>query len=194
MSSYLDVTFGPMFSGKTTNLIHKIHTYLDIHSCKGINKKGLIINFKGDNRDLNKCGNLTTHSSSKKEINSNISFVSVNKLSEVSYYLIKEIDYIAIDEGQFYEDLEDYIKCWLHMKKHIHCSGLISDSNKNKFGNIIDILPLADNIEQLKAYCIECRDHTMNAPFTKSKKPKSPDNKVLIGGQNFYIPVCGKHF
>ena len=64
MTSYLEITFGPMFSGKTTNLIHKIHTYLDIHSFKGKEKKGLIINYSEDNRDLNKCGNLTTHSSS----------------------------------------------------------------------------------------------------------------------------------
>ena len=194
MSSYLEVTFGPMFSGKTTNLIHKIHTYLDIHSSKGCQKKGLIINYEGDNRNLNKCGNLTTHSSSKKEINPFISTVTVEKLEQVSYYLIREVDYIAIDEGQFYDDLEDYVKSWLFLKKHIHCSGLIADSNKSKFGKMIDLIPFADHVEQLKAYCIECKEHSMNAPFTKAKKPKSPSNKILIGGKNHYIPVCGNHY
>ena len=192
MTSYLEITFGPMFSGKTTNLIHKIHTYLDIHSFKGKKKTGLIINYSKDNRDIQKCGNLTTHSSSKKEINPNIKFLSVTGLNHLNIKELRDVDYIAIDEAQFYPDLQSFVGKLLEMKKHVHVSGLVADSDKRKFGNIIDLIPLADNVEQLKAYCVDCKDHYQNAPFTKCCSTK--DSQVLIGAQDKYKPVCGFHY
>ncbi len=192
MTSYLEITFGPMFSGKTTNLIHKIHTYLDIHSFKGKEKKGLIINYSEDTRDLNKCGNLTTHSSSKKEMNPNIKSLSTGDLNHLNLSDLEGIDYIAIDEAQFYPDLQSFVRKLLEMNKHVHVSGLVADSDKRKFGNIIDLIPLADHVEQLKAYCVDCKDHYQNAPFTKCSGVK--EGQVLIGAQDKYKPVCGFHY
>ena len=189
---YLEITFGPMFSGKTTNLIHKIHTYLDICSSKGKKKKGVVINYSKDNREISKCGNLTTHSSSKKEFNSEIKTIDTSHLNHIDLYTLQDFDYISIDEAQFYSDLKQFVVKLLEMKKHVHVSGLVADSEKNKFGNIIDLIPMADHVEQLKAYCVKCEDHYQNAPFTKCTKVK--DNQVMIGANDSYQPVCGLHY
>ena len=43
MRGYLQITFGPMFSGKTSNLIHNIHKFLDVNDARGTPKKGMIM-------------------------------------------------------------------------------------------------------------------------------------------------------
>jgi thymidine kinase len=192
MPGYLEITFGPMFSGKTSNLLQKIHSYLDVHRHKRKQKNGLVINHSSDNRSLNGCGNLSTHSSMSKEMNPRLDFRSVERLSEVPYEMIKGADYIAVDESQFYEDLIPYVSAWLAMGKHVHLSGLIADSSKNSFGEMLSLFPKADHIEQLKAFCVKCKDHHMNAPFTKSKKKKR--GQVLVGASDLYYPVCGEHY
>ena len=192
MPGYLEITFGPMFSGKTSNLLQKIHSYLDVHQHKKKPKNGLVINHVSDKRDLKSCGALTTHSTMSKDVNPRIKFICVEKLSEVPYQMIKNSDYISVDESQFYDDLPEYVSAWISLEKHVHISGLISDTNKNNFGKMIQLFSKADHIEQLKAFCVMCKDHNMNAPFTKSKKKKS--EQVMVGASDSYYPVCGEHY
>jgi len=196
MKGYLEITFGPMFSGKTTNLINRIGKYLDIHEIKKNKKKGLVINSSKDNREeeVSNCNNLTTHSTTTKKLRDDIIFLKVEKLEDVDYKIINQVDYIAIDESQFFEDLERMVKEWLNLDKHIHCSGLISDVNRNPFGNLHKLFFIADDVEQLKAYCIKCSSFSMNAAFTKRLKEESSSTSFLTGGKNIYIPVCGLHY
>jgi len=195
MRGYLEITFGPMFSGKTTKLMDKIHKYLDIHRCKGVEKRGLIINSSKDKReDIQNCEGLSTHSTSKKEISSSITCLRVRALKELDSEILENCDYIAIDEAQFFDDLVEFVQMWLDMGKHVHCSGLIADYKRKIFGDMIYLLPFADDVEQLKAYCIECQAHLMNAPFTKLRKPTGSDDVVFVSGSEHYIPVCGAHY
>lgn len=196
MVGFLDITFGPMFSGKTTNLLEKINNFLTYNKIKKIFPQVLVINHAIDQRNITKIGNLTTHESSvKRGINSdNVKFVSAHKLIEVDPNLITEAKYIAIDESQFYEDLEIMVRLWLKKDKYIHCVGLVADSEKNNFGQLHKLFALADNVEHLKAYCAECNSYEKNAVFTKWVAPTEKQGVVSVGSSDNYIPVCGKHY
>ena len=194
MPGYLEITFGPMFSGKTTNLIEKINKYIDITTSKGIEKSGLVINSIKDDREGETSGCLTTHSSVKREASDKITYVKVKNLHEVDKNLIQDSDYIAIDESQFFTDLVEFVKEWIKLGKIIHCSGLIADVNRKLFGDLIYLFPFADEVTQLKAFCIECESHLMNAPFTKLRKSTGKDGVIFVSGSEHYVPVCGKHF
>jgi thymidine kinase len=169
---------GCMFSGKTSELI-KIYRKLMV-----INKKVLSINFAQDNR-YSSNDSIVSHNLDK------IDCVKVFKLSEVSEETILNHDYIIIDEGQFFSDLKDYVVKWCEeYKKNIIVIGLDGDYKRNPFGQILDLIPIADNVTKLKAMCKLCNDGT-EALFTH--RLTTEDEQVVIGNSN-YIPVCRQHY
>jgi len=181
----LDLIIGNMFSGKSTELIRRINTL------KSINKKVLVINYLFDNRYSND-NKIATHDHTFVD---SIKTDSLSSLME----LIHNYDSIFIDEGQFFNDLFKFVSiCVDKYNKHITVSGLDGDSNRQKFGSILDLIPICDNIIKLKAYCIKCSDGTYG-PFTKkiiNNSENIPEiNQVIdIGGSDKYIAVCRLHY
>ena len=169
---------GCMFSGKTSELI-KIYRKLMV-----INKKVLSINYAQDNRYSSEEA-IVSHNLDK------IDCVKVSKLSEVSDEIINNHDYIIIDEGQFFSDLKEYVVKWCEKyKKNIIVIGLDGDYKRNPFGQILDLIPIADNVTKLKAMCKLCNDGT-EALFTH--RLSTEDEQIVIGNSN-YIPVCRQHY
>lgn len=195
MTGFLDITFGPMFSGKTTSLLEKINNYITRNNIKKINNKILIINSALDTRK-NESSGLSTHASSlkRKLTSNNVKNIKVKNLCDIDGEFLNQFKYIAIDEAQFFNDLETFVRYWLEKNKYIHCSGLLADSDKNNFGQLYKLICLADNIEHLKSYCVKCNSYTKNAVFTKWNGSKNKENIIEIGSSDNYIPVCGKHY
>ena len=194
MRGYLQITFGPMFSGKTSHLVYNIHKFLDINEARGTPKKGMIVNSSVDKRIVKEtCGDLTTHSSIKRKIKEEIISLKVMNLEYIGQEIIKDIDFIAVDEAQFFTDLH-IVERWVTQGKYVHLSGLIADYNKRPFGHLLKLFPIADDIEQLKAFCIYCDGNEMNAPFTRLNATSELESQQLAGGYETYVPVCGKHF
>lgn len=187
---YLEITIGPMFAGKTTALIDKVNRYITVKKQQGKDPKVLIINYIGDDRSET---TLSPHLVYKGVFGDNTTHCKVKELKDIEdVEIISTFDYIAIDECQFFKDI-GMVGNWLNNKNvHIHCSGLLTDSNKQSFGNLHKIMYLADHIEHIKAFCFFCGDKYPNASFTKCLKQKN--NQTEIGGVDSYIPVCGKHF
>jgi thymidine kinase len=174
----ITVYLGCMFSGKTSELI-KLY-----RKCAVINKKVLSINFAQDNR-YSSDDSIVSHNLDK------IDCVKVSKLAEVSDDTILNHDYIMIDEGQFFSDLKTYVVKWCEeYKKNIIVIGLDGDYKRNPFGQILDLIPIADNVMKLKAMCKLCNDGT-EALFTH--RLTTEDEQIVIGNSN-YIPVCRQHY
>ena len=88
-------------------------------------------------------------------------------------------------KDNFFEDLYDFTLLMLtKYKKYIYVCGLDGDFQRNKFGNILDIIPLCDEIIKLKAICNECKDQAL---FTY-RLGEEKEQKV-IGVKN-YVPLC----
>ena len=188
MSGYLEITFGPMFSGKTTSLIDKVNRFMSVRKHQEKSARVLILNYVEDVRSTENNDGLTPHFP-KLTIDGDKTIIKTKYLGDIS---VHDYDYIVVDESQFFLDLVGSVLLWLTYGKHVHCTGLIADSNRSKFGDLIKLMPRADHIEQLKAFCSICGDKILNAPFTKCIKKKK--DQVLIGGSEEYIPVCGKHY
>lgn len=84
----IDLVIGPMFSGKTTELIRRVRRNV------AASKKCLLVKYKGDNRYTDDPV-LSTHDHNYMEAK------AVSTLSEISN-TIWHYDIIAIDEGQFF--------------------------------------------------------------------------------------------
>lgn len=153
------------------------------------------LNSVKDRRNLKKIENLTTHNKyGDYQFPSCVKNISVEKLTTIEEEIINNYDYFAIDEAQFFEDLKIFVDKCLEKNKYIHCTGLISDSDKKPFGQIYMLVPYADEVKQLKAYCPYCEHWHKNAIFTKWIGSGEKNNVIEIGSSGKYIPVCGKHY
>ena len=72
----------------------------------------------------------------------------------------------------------------MHHKK-VYICGLDGDFKRNKFGELLDLLPYCDNIKKLTAKC----DCGKDALF--SHRLAISTDQVLIGSTN-YVPLCRK--
>ena len=62
------------------------------------------------------------------------------------------------------------------------------DYKREKFGSILDLIPICDNVTKLTSLCFHCKNGT-KAVFTHRITNES-EQKVI--GSNNYIPLCRK--
>ena len=171
----LNLIIGPMFSGKTTELLRVAKRL------KSINNKVLLLNYSEDTRYSNTA--MVTHD------NEGLPCEFVNNLTKISIDTICEYDVICINEGQFFANLVKFCMQCLKMNKSVYVCGLDGDFKQEKFGEILDLIPKCDTIIKLHSYCSICKNGTF-APFTK-RITNSNEQKLI--GTNEYIPVCRRH-
>jgi thymidine kinase len=123
--------------------------------------------------------------------------ILINKLAELTSDTWSEkfndADIVIIDEGQFFEDLYTFMKGELNKKdkqKIFIVGGLSGDYKMDTLGDIYRLIPLADEINKLDAYCVKCNDGTL-ASFTK--RTVENNEQILVGDSEMYIPVCRYH-
>jgi thymidine kinase len=176
---HLTVLMGCMFAQKTTELLRRIRRF------KAIGYSVLVINYIGDVRyGTNK---IASHDMDGCDA------ICVKWLHDVANQVESgTYQVIIIDEGQFFGDLYTYVTRWADiLPVHIVVAGLDGDSNRNSFGDMLRLIPHAEAVERLSAFCSVCKNGT-EAHF--SKRLAASAEQVLIGGADSYIPVCRAHY
>jgi thymidine kinase len=178
MCGKLELIIGPMFSGKSTELIRRIRL-LQI-----IDKKILVIKPVIDSRyNIDK---ITSHNYES------IDCKVLEKLEDIIDDEIIKYDTIVVDEGQFFSDLVHIVTKWVdNFNVNVIVGGLDGDFQRQPIGNILNLIPHADQCHKLTSLCNICKDGT-TAPF--SFRSVDSLDKVLVGGSESYIPVCRRHF
>ena len=191
----IDLILGPMFSGKTTQLIHKIDKF-------AICKKCCLIKHSIDDR-YGSTNEIKTHTGAfggKSISRQNLIIISVAKLSQVEDVLgelsidLNTIEVIGIDEGQFFDDLCEYSNKWANNGKIITISALDGTYDQEQFPAIKKIIPYCTSFYKLTAVCELCGD--MNAHLTQIRECPTTDktNKIIVGGKDKYFPICRSCF
>ena len=181
MSGTLDIILGPMFSGKSFELIRRIRLL------KILEKKFMVVKPLIDNR-YSKESVICTHNYDKEDC------FCIQKLEECFNYNLSEIDSIFIDEGQFFPDLKNcVIKFVEEFNINVIITGLDGDFQRKPFGQILDLIPYADSCIKKKALCKICKDGT-KAIFSHRINKDSNQDQILVGSDDSYIPVCRKHY
>jgi len=173
----IEIITGCMFSGKTTALLHRVS------KCHNINQRVLVINSALDNR-YDKRGVIKTHDEYS------YTAVKANTIKEIddNTRILVDVDVVAIDEGQFFADLKEYVvKFAEEYNKRVIVSGLMTDCKRQKFGHIIDLLHYTNHITYKTALCVTCGDGT-KALFTK--KNGNVENQIDVGSSDKYVPLC----
>ena len=183
----IEVITGPMFAGKTTELIRRIKRL------KHRNRDCIVFKPKIDNRYSKT--KIVSHD--KEEFES----IPVEKAIDIKKHLIDnpKIRHIAIDEAQFFstnekENLYDVLYKLKHDGYYIIINGLDMDHNGNPFGLMPNLMAIAEKVDKLTAVCMypKCEEDA-SMSYHKTNKKKSI-NDIELGEKDIYEARCFKHW
>lgn len=172
---WIEVICGPMFAGKSEELLRKLNRlkYCDAHY--------LLFTPKIDTRS-------TKYAKSRD--GRKISSIIVSNSIEIIKHLKKEkrkINIVAIDEVQFFDKNLPAVCNYLANKKYIViAAGLDMDFNGKPFPTMMELLVTAEKITKLKAICSICG---AEASFTERTNVNSK-KKIIIGDKKIYSARC----
>ena len=172
VDGWIEVITGPMFSGKSEELIKRVKV---LEYAKA---NILIIKPKVDNRGTSR------HISSR-----NGTFVKTKlakNVNDIHKLLTSKYDVLVIDEAQFFSnEIITYCNKKANDGLKIIVSGLDQNYLGKPFGPIPQLLALAEFVTKLTAICFRCH-LTATMTYRKSKKGKV----VEIGDSNLYEARC----
>ena len=166
----IELIIGPMFAGKSTELIRRTRRYARTR------KNVLVIKYKADTRYS--VESVSTHDRIEHRAE------SCSELREVDH-LLDNIDVVAIDEGQFFPDLLSWTDRVANSGRVVIIACLDADFLRAPFGDVCQLVPRAELITKLTAVCNRC---TADAAFTL--RTTNATQQELIGGAEMYEPVC----
>ncbi|VEU59697.1 thymidine kinase [Mesomycoplasma neurolyticum] len=169
----IEVITGPMFSGKSDELLKRIRIL------KYANIETLVIKHKFDKRFSDE--EIISRTGAKVKAKSASNIEEIKKLFNPRIHQA-----IAIDEAQFFQkDLVNFINEKADQGIRIIVSGLDMDYLRRPFGIMPQILAIAEHITKLQAICLQCK----KAASTTFRKTKSNALKVL-GDVDEYEARC----
>ncbi|NP_001011452.1 thymidine kinase, cytosolic [Xenopus tropicalis] len=166
----IQVIFGPMFSGKSTELMRRVRRFqIAQYKC-------MLIKYAKDTRYSKE--HLATHDQNT------MAAVSACQLRDVSAEALA-CSVIGIDEGQFFPDIVDFCEEMANRGKTMIVAALDGTFQRKAFGNILNLVPLAESVVKLNSVCMECY---REAAYTK--RLGAEKEVEVIGGAEKYHSVC----
>ena len=173
---YLELIIGPMFSGKTSEILSltKQYTLSKMSPC--------VINYSEDTRYHDRM--LSTHDKNMIPCINTLHLRDILTTDNIQKYSV-----FLINEGQFFPDLYESVLSLVDKHhKIVHVCGLDGDFQRNEFGQLLKLIPICDNIIKKTAICSVCEDGT-KALFSHRL---SKETEIKVIGSSNYIPVCRK--
>ena len=170
-NGWIEIICGPMFCGKTEELIRRLKRAL-------IAKKNVSI-FKPQIDNRYSANHIVSHN------NNSIESKTIKSINEI-LKLSKDSDVIGIDEAQFFSnkiiDLSDKLA---NQGKRVIIAGLDKDFLSNPFEPISQLLAKAEYITKLYAICMQCGK---KAFF--SKRITKENKRIIVGEKDKYEARC----
>ena len=167
----LHLIIGPMYAGKTSELI-RLKKRTDIAG-----KKSIIIKYDGDMR-YGTDDQLYTFDKTSHPCVVSCGKSLKNTLTQID---LSDVNYIYIDEIQFYNDAFDVCQSLTKNDIHVIVTGLQGTYERKIFPVIAELIPISDKITQLTAID---KDSGNDAPFTK--RIVGGNDLEIIGGSESY--------
>jgi len=172
----VEVICGPMFSGKTEELIRRVKRAQIAKQRVQIFKPAIDVRY--DKEDV------VSHSSQA------IKAEPVEKSVDILVKLKDSTRVVAIDEVQFFDENIITVISKLSARGYrIICAGLDLDYKAQPFGPMGTLLALADEVHKIHAICTVC-----GAPATRSQRLINDSSTVLIGEKEAYDARCKAHY
>ena len=177
---YIEMVVGPMYSGKSEELIRRL-------TRAKIAKQDVIV-FKPSIDDRYSTADVVSHSGIALQA------VAVNKLDTIWDFITEDTQVAGFDEVQFFEQgIVDIVIKLADMGIRVICAGLDMDFKAVPFGVIPELLARAEFVDKLQAVCVKCGDPATRTQRIIDGKPARYDDPViLVGATESYEARCRK--
>jgi thymidine kinase len=179
--------YSTMNAGKSTSLLQSNHNYKE-HGLDTLiflpNETSKLSN----GQIVSRIGLKAKAVIANKEFNF-INYVKENKSDNLSCILIDEAQFLTKEQVRQLGQVAD------RLNYPVMCYGIRTDFRGELFEGSAELLALADNLIELKTICSLCsRKATMVVRKDDSGKVVTEGSKVVVGGNDIYMPVCRKHY
>ncbi len=181
---YLTVICGPMFSGKSRDLIRLIH----IAEIAGQQTES----FKPRIDTRYSQSDVASHDGIRREAHA---VETARELLSLLAARPRLPDVVGIDEGQFFDRGLPAVCLWLvDQGVRVAVAGLDRNFRGEPFGCMPDLMACADEVVKLRAVCMRCKDPRVTAVLPQrliDGRPAPFDSpEVLVGGAELYEARC----
>lgn len=172
----IEVVCGPMFSGKTEELIRRVKRAQIAKQRVQIFKPAVDVRY--DKEDV------VSHSSQV------IKAEPVENAVDILIKLKDSTRVVAIDEVQFFDEAIITVVTKLAARGYrVICAGLDLDYRALPFGCMGTLLALADEVVKIHAICTIC-----GAPAVRSQRLTDDKERFLLGEHDAYEARCRGHY
>lgn len=180
-SGWVELICGSMFSGKSEELIRRVRR------AEFAKQKIAVFKPKIDNRYSEQA--VVSHNGS--------SFIAkpISHSIEILHHVEAEIDVIAIDEIQFFDEgIVRVVQQLADSGYRVIVAGLDQDFRGEPFGQMPALMAIAEQITKLQAVCTVCGSPASRTQRLIDGRPASYyDPVILVGAQEAYEPRCRHH-
>ena len=178
----LEVITGPMFSGKSEELIRRLKRARIARQRVGCFKPDIDLRY---HRTA-----IASHSDQTHE--AAVVTPNANRLREELFDtgLVDAVEVIGVDEVQFFDDgILPLTMELVGMGKRVILAGLDTTFANEPFGPVPALMALADRVTKLNAVCMTC-----GQPAIHTQRLGDSQELVVVGAAGLYEARCRAHF
>lgn len=177
----IEVICGPMFAGKTEEIIRRVKR---LHYAK---KKVLVFKPQIDKRYSE--DNIVSHNKQMIEA------INITNIRDVFKYVDLSTSAVVIDEAQFFSDeILSVVNELADAGKRVIIGGLDTDFRGEPFGPMPHLLALAESVTKLTAICVVSGEPATRTQRLINGKPANYDDPtILIGASEAYEPRARRY-
>jgi thymidine kinase len=171
----IEVITGPMFSGKSEELIRRLK--------RAQIARRRVACFKPD---LDVRYHRTAIASHSAQTLDAMTVANMEELKAVLMPMIDAVEVVGIDEAQFFDPTLIALSNELvHLGKRVIIAGLDTTFTGQPFAPMPELLAIADEVVKLSAVCMQC-----GAPAVHTQRLGSSQSLVLVGAAGVYEARC----
>ncbi|WP_263383132.1 thymidine kinase [Granulicella arctica] len=175
----IEVITGPMFSGKSEELIRRLK--------RARIARQRVACFKPDIDLRYHRTAIASHSSQTHEAET---VSTTEHLKSSLFPQLDEVEVVGIDEVQFFDEAIIALAVELvHLGKRIIIAGLDTTFTAEPFGPVPALMAIADEVTKLSAVCMTC-----GAPAIHTQRLGASQELVVVGAAGLYEARCRAHF
>jgi thymidine kinase len=171
----LEAIVGPMFSGKSEELIRRL--------TRARIARQRVACFKPD---IDLRYHRTAIASHSAQTHQAETVANVERLRGALAGLLHQVEVIGIDEAQFFDQaIVPLVMELVHLGKRVLIAGLDTTFNAEPFGPIPALMAVADEVTKLSAVCMVC-----GAPAVHTQRLGQSQELVVVGAAGLYEARC----
>ncbi|MGD0806211.1 MAG: thymidine kinase [Anaerolineales bacterium] len=180
----LEVITGPMFSGKTDELIRRLRRARIARQKVQVFFPALDARYAGLDY-----GKLTSHAGAEFDAS------PVRTAEEILRAVEDDTSVVAIDEGQFFDDdILPGVRRMVASGLRVIVAGLDTDFRGEPFGPMPLLMAEAERLDKLQAICMVCGEPASRTQRLINGKPaRLLDPVVVVGAGELYEARCRAH-